>query len=89
MAGEKIELEELREQIDGIGIYEEPTKLNDEINILVSKELRKALKEHPQKTKEILQFSQEFDKKLQSPIYYNEMQNLIKGLHFFLKKLYN
>jgi DNA primase len=89
LAGEKIELEELREQIDGIGIHDEPTQLNDELNILVSKAIRKALKDYPQKTKEILQFSREFDEKLQLPIYYNEMQNLIKELHFFQKKLYN
>ena len=89
LSGEKIELEELQEQIDGIGICEEPVQLNDEVNILVSKTIRKALKDRPIKIKEILAFLKEFDTKLLTPIYYNEMRNIIKELTKFSKKLYN
>ena len=89
LAGETLELEDLQQQIDGIGLFEEPSPLNDEINILVSKTIRKALKECPSKQVEILQFLKEFDTKLIKPVYYNEMQILIKELYLFSKKLYN
>lgn len=89
LAGEKIELEELREQIDGIGICEEQVQLNDEINILVSKTIRQILKDHPKRIEEVCGFLREFDAKLLKPMYYNEMKNIVNLLTKFQKKLYN
>ena len=89
LAGKTVDLEELRERIDGIGLTEEKTPLNDEVNILLSKMIRKMLKDRPDKFEEIITFSEKMDQKLLTPVYYNEMKNLLNEVYIFEKKVYN
>lgn len=89
LGGEVLELDELQDQIDGLGFSDDFIDMTDETNVLVSKRVRNFLKNHPDKAEEVLQYLKKFDNKLLVPINYNNMKKILEEVYLELKKLYN
>jgi DNA primase len=75
-----IDLTSLQESIDGLLVPDEEPKLNNELNILISKMIRQYLKDHPDKLASLLPIMKNFDQKLLLPINTQKMSEIIAEL---------
>jgi DNA primase len=85
--GVELDLEELQEKIDGAGFYDDPPQLNTDVNITISKAVRRFLKESPGRASEALALLKELDAKLQGTITYDDMRTLLQKAHTQLGNL--
>lgn len=75
--GVGIDLVTLQESIDGLLVPDEEPRFNEELNILVSKMVRKYLKANPNKLKDIEPILKDFDKKLLFPVNSQKMSEIL------------
>jgi len=82
----QVDMEELKEEIDGLD--SEPAVLiyNKEVNILVSKMCRQTLQAHPEKEEEIFKILKNLDQQLLQPITKEKMDEIRQDI---TQKLFN
>lgn len=85
--GVGVDLSELQEKIDGLGLDEEPTPVNLTLNATVSKMVREFIRKHPTKFAETLPILREFDTKALSPISAVDIQKILATVQEKLQKL--
>ena len=83
-----MDMTELREMVDGLGVSDDDDELtyNTELNILISRKVKECLKRCPSGVAELLAFLEKFDGELYHPIPYDQMQKILKKSENFLKK---
>lgn len=80
-----IDLQSLQESIDGLLLPDEEPRLNEELNILVSKMIRKTLKTNPSRLQELLPVMKIFDQKLLLPVNTKKMSEILSEIRKVLQ----
>lgn len=82
-----VDLSELQEKIDGLGLDEEAPPINATLNISVSKTIREFLRQKPDKICEVLIILKDFDRKILQPVNPSDIQQILATLQQQLQKL--
>lgn len=84
--GTLVDMGELQEMIDGLDVENEESVYNKDLNILLSKKVRKCLQCHSDQSEEIFKYLKRLDLTLENPISYKKMQEILKTSDLFFKK---
>ncbi len=78
--GVSINLDTLRESLDGLLVPNEPPKMNNELNVLISKVVRRHLQKYPDRLQAVKAVLKEFDLKLLLPINATKMTAILQEI---------
>jgi len=78
--GALVNLDALQESLDGLFVPPESPKLNTELNVLVSKLVRRYLQKNPTKIVEMKTLLKDFDLKLLLPVDSTKMSSILKDI---------
>lgn len=85
--GVGVDLSELQEKIDGLGLEEEPVPVNLTLNATISKMVREFLRKHPGKVEATLPILKEFDIKALVTIAPQDIHKILATVQEKLQKL--
>jgi len=80
LVGVTVNFDTLNETLDGLKVPDDEPVLNNEINVLVSKLIRRYAKDNPTKLDKVLQILKDFDSKLLIPINSAKLAPIIKTI---------
>lgn len=80
LVGTTVNMDSLQESLDGLKIPEEELRLNNELNVFISKVIRRHLKAHPNQLDKIMTILKTFDLQLLPPVNSAKMDTIISSI---------